>query len=195
MAYIGREPIYGVFQKQTITPTGATTYNLDYAVSSATSILVSVGGVIQNPITAYDVNIGGTQIIFSEAPDTSADVYIIFLGERYTVPTLGANTVVNSMITDNTIASAKLTTTGVTAAVYGNATNISSVEIDAAGRITSASNVSLITGVTATTYGGATAVPVVTVDATGRITSASNAAITAGISTGKAIAMSMIFGF
>ena len=181
MAYIGREPIYGVFQKQTITPTGATTYNLDYAVSSATSILVSVGGVIQNPITAYDVNIGGTQIIFTEAPDTSAEVYILFLGERYTVPTLGANTVVNSMIVDSTIESGKLASSSVVTAKIADYA-VTSVKM---------SN----TGVTATTYGGATAIPVVTVDGAGRVTSASNATISAGISTGKAIAMSMIFGF
>lgn len=50
-------------------------------------------------------------------------------------------------------------------------------------------------GVSASTYGNATIVPVITVDTYGRITSASNTTISAGVSTGKSIAMSMIFGF
>jgi Major tropism determinant N-terminal domain len=50
------------------------------------------------------------------------------------------------------------------------------------------------TGVSASTYGSATVIPVIAVDAQGRITSASNVTSTAA-TTGKAIAMSMIFGF
>jgi hypothetical protein len=50
------------------------------------------------------------------------------------------------------------------------------------------------TGVTATTYGGASSIPAITIDAQGRITSASNVAVSAGVTTGKSIAMAIVFG-
>ena len=52
----------------------------------------------------------------------------------------------------------------------------------------------LVSGVTAGTYGNATIIPVITVDTYGRITSASNVATAAGFTTGKAIAMAIVFG-
>ena len=50
------------------------------------------------------------------------------------------------------------------------------------------------TGVFATTYGGASSIPAITIDAQGRITAASNVAVTAGVTTGKSIAMAIVFG-
>jgi hypothetical protein len=46
-------------------------------------------------------------------------------------------------LTTGTLNSARLPTSGVTAATYGNATNIPSITVDALGRITSASNVAI----------------------------------------------------
>ena len=50
------------------------------------------------------------------------------------------------------------------------------------------------TGVTAATYGNASFIPSLTVDAQGRITTASNVALTPGVTTGKTIAMAIVFG-
>ena len=50
------------------------------------------------------------------------------------------------------------------------------------------------TGVTASTYGGASSIPAITIDAQGRITAASNVAVSAGVTTGKSIAMAIVFG-
>lgn len=231
MAYIGRTPQYGVFQTQTITPDGtATVFSLDYPVATAASMLVSVGGVIQQPDSAYTIQTGGTQIVFTEVIDSGVSVFVVFLGEKYQVATLSDNYITSGMIqanaitadkiadgaitvadvADYTITSTKLANSGVTATTYGGTGSIPVVTVDGAGRITVAANATpsiantQITGVmtaaqlantdvTASTYGGSSAIPAITVDAQGRITNASN--VTANFATtGKAIAMAMVFG-
>ena len=82
MAYIGAKPVNGFFAKQDITTDGSTTtFTLDFTVSSTSSIIVSVGGVIQEPDTAYTLSGGNTSIVFSEAPASTADTYIQYLGQ------------------------------------------------------------------------------------------------------------------
>ena len=54
--YIGQAPINGFHAKQSLTGDGSTTtFTLDQTVASETSILVSVGGVLQEPSVAYDL--------------------------------------------------------------------------------------------------------------------------------------------
>ena len=82
MAYIGARPVNGFFSKQDISTDGSTTtFALDFTVSSTSSIIVSVGGVIQEPDTAYTLSGGNTSIVFSEAPSATADTYIHYLGQ------------------------------------------------------------------------------------------------------------------
>jgi hypothetical protein len=81
MAYIGRQPSYGAFEKQSMTAdSSTTTFSLNYTVGSSSSILVSVAGVIQEPETGYNLTGGGTSIVFSAAPTTGDTVFVIFLG-------------------------------------------------------------------------------------------------------------------
>jgi hypothetical protein len=81
MAYIAREPSFGAFERQTITPDGSTTtFTLNYTVGSSSSVLVSVAGVVQDPTGAYGISNGGTQIVFTAAPASGDTVFIIFLG-------------------------------------------------------------------------------------------------------------------
>jgi hypothetical protein len=81
MAYIGREPSFGAFEKQTLTAdSSTTTFTLNYTAGSSSAILVSVAGVIQEPQTGYTLSSGGTQIVFSAAPTTGDTVYVVFLG-------------------------------------------------------------------------------------------------------------------
>jgi hypothetical protein len=94
MAYIGREPSYGSFEKQTLTGDGSTvTFNLDYTIGSASSILVSVAGVHQEPESAYNLTSNGTAITFTAAPGASDTVFIIFLGVALEVATLGTGAI------------------------------------------------------------------------------------------------------
>jgi len=118
MAYIGRSPQYGAFEKQTLTGDGSTvTFNLDYTVGSASSILVSVAGVHQEPESAYNLSSNGTAITFTAAPGASDTVFIIFLGVALEVATLGTGA----------ITSRTALTTGVQGAdtflVYDNSTS------------------------------------------------------------------------
>ena len=81
MAYIGRKPEYGAFEKQSITAdSSTTTFTLDYQVGSDSSILVSVAGVIQEPGTGYNLSGGGSSLVFSSAPTTGDTVFVVFLG-------------------------------------------------------------------------------------------------------------------
>src|SRR5210317_1773031 len=94
MAYIGRDPQYGAFEKQTLTGDGSTvTFNLDYTVGSASSILVSVAGVHQEPESAYNLATNGTQITFTAAPGASDTVFVIFLGVALEVATFGTGSI------------------------------------------------------------------------------------------------------
>ena len=94
MAYIGRDPLYGAFEKQTLTAdSSTTTFTLDYVVGSSSSILVSIAGVLQEPITAYSLANGGASIVFSEAPTTGDTVFLVFLGVTMEVLTVGTGAI------------------------------------------------------------------------------------------------------
>ena len=83
MAYIGRDIQYGTLDKQSFTANSSTTaFTLDSSVKDAKSLLVSVGGVIQEPEVAYTAS--GTALTFSEAPATGNAVYVVYLGKELT---------------------------------------------------------------------------------------------------------------
>ena len=89
MAYIGRQPAYGSFEKQSLTADGSTTtFTLNFTVGSSASIMVSVAGVYQEPEVAYNLSDGGTKIVFTAAPESGDTVFVIFLGIAYDVGTL-----------------------------------------------------------------------------------------------------------
>ena len=89
MAYIGRPPEYGGYEKQVLTADGSTTtFVLDYTVGTESSLFVSVAGIPQQPGVAYTLSGGGANIIFSVAPASTATVFVIFLGYAYDAGTL-----------------------------------------------------------------------------------------------------------
>ena len=84
MAYIGKTPDYGTFEKQSLTADGSTTtFSLNYTIGSSSSILVSVSGVLQEPESAYNISGGGTSIVFTAAPESGETVFVVFLGIAY----------------------------------------------------------------------------------------------------------------
>jgi hypothetical protein len=91
MAYIGRQPSYGAFEKQVLTADSSTTsFSLNYTVGSTSSILVSVAGVVQEPEVAYNLTSGGTSIVFSGAPTSGDTVFVIYLGIATDVGTISS---------------------------------------------------------------------------------------------------------
>jgi len=111
MAFIGRSPVYGAYEVQTLTPdSSTTTFTLTYAVGSSPSIMVFYGGVYQTPNVAYSLSGGGTSITFSEAPVTGTTLIIVYLGLQLTVArTAGQETTTQSFTGDGTTATFTLT--------------------------------------------------------------------------------------
>jgi len=85
MSYIGAEPSTAAFPFDQFSGTGAaTSFTLTYAPASATSIIVAISGVVQNP-NLYSVI--GTTITFSPAPPAgSNNISVLYLG----LPVIGA---------------------------------------------------------------------------------------------------------
>ena len=82
MAYIGKAPVSGFHSKQTLSTDGSTvTFTLDFTVADETALIVVVGGVIQEPKSAFNLAAGGTQITFTAAPASTDTAYVQFLGQ------------------------------------------------------------------------------------------------------------------
>ena len=68
-SYIGLAPSYGVFEKQVIAGTNATSYPLDFDVVQATQLMVSLDGIVQEPDYSYSVGrdaSGNMQLSFAD---------------------------------------------------------------------------------------------------------------------------------
>lgn len=81
--YIGRDAVYGVFEKQTIAPNGIDSeYLLDYQVGGVASILVVYAGAVLEPGVGYALSDGGTKILFSFVPTLGFSLFITYLGKE-----------------------------------------------------------------------------------------------------------------
>ena len=99
-SYIGKSPQYGFFEQQVITTANGvlTSFALNFTTADSAQLLVSVGGVIQKPGTAYTVDASTPQnIVFTEPPANGIEIFIIWLGKQTTGPTFSS-----AMITDKT---------------------------------------------------------------------------------------------
>ena len=75
-SYIGLAPSYGVFEKQVIAGTTATSYLLDFDVVQATQLMVSLDGIVQEPDYSYSVGRSATgtmQLTFASALTVTAE--------------------------------------------------------------------------------------------------------------------------
>ena len=100
MAYIGRQLTQGNFVKlddlQSQFDGSKTTFNLTtgglaFKPGSANTLLVSLGGVIQEAVSAYTVV--NDQITFSNPPTADANIFIIALGASVSIGTPADGTI------------------------------------------------------------------------------------------------------
>ena len=93
-SYIGKAPQYGFFNKQNLSaPIGGSAITLDRTAADTRQLIVVVGGIIQEPETAYTINAAGTQLTFTETPDSSLTGWIIYLGQQTTGPRIQADSI------------------------------------------------------------------------------------------------------
>ena len=141
MAYIGRQSgqIGNYIRCNTITPDGSTTTfaltnvldNAAVAPGSENNVLCSISGVMQAPSTAFTIN--GTNIVFSEAPDSADTVdFVLVLGETVSIGTPSDGTVTTAKIS-GTLANSVLTGSGAitingSSVALGGSTTISTID-------------------------------------------------------------------
>ena len=108
MPYIGKEPEHGSYQRiDDLTSSfdgSETTFNLLASLApvypgSSSSLIVSLGGVVQEPTAAYTVSAGA--ITFTTAPAANTDFWAIALGDTLDI----------GVPSDKSVTSAKLATT------------------------------------------------------------------------------------
>ena len=85
MGYIGRDNSLSTFTKQSITADGGTSFTLNQGVGDSSSILVSIGGIVQQPDVAYSAS--GTALTFTSAPTNAYPIWVVYLGKELTVST------------------------------------------------------------------------------------------------------------
>ena len=93
MAYIGRQQSSGAFLKLDEISSqfngSKTTFNLKaggeaFYPDNPYTLLVSLGGVIQEPVTSFTIN--DDQIVFSAAPSAGASFFIVVLATTNVAP-------------------------------------------------------------------------------------------------------------
>ena len=184
MSYIGNQVTTVPFITDTFSGTGSTySYTLTRAPAGTAAIAVFVGGQYTAPV---NYSVSGLTLTFVSAPTSGTNnIVVLHLG----------NGSATQLPSDGSVTNAKMDATGVTAATYGSSSSIPVLVVNAQGRVTAVSNISVTstavfansgqltansssgnvliglanTAVTTGTYGGATNVASIIVDQYGQI--------------------------
>jgi len=111
MAYIGNQTTtsFSSMAKQSITGNGGTGYTLTHAVANAQEIEVFVNNVRQEPGVAYTVS--GTTLTMTGNVASSDDFYVVYQGLAVQTSVPGDNTVTTAMMQDTAVTAGKLAST------------------------------------------------------------------------------------
>ena len=101
MGFIGRPNIYGLFEKQLISPvSGQHEYQLFWQAGSASSLLVVQDGTVLEPFEDFALGLDGRTIVFTNDPFTHR-TFVVYLGRELSVPrTVGIEPKVDMFIAD-----------------------------------------------------------------------------------------------
>ena len=117
MAYIGKTPIVGNFQKcDALTASATADYTLQVGSSnvspeSVNHMIVSLNGVIQSPTTAYTVS--GATLSFASALTSNDTIdFVILLGNVLDIGTPSDATVTYAKTIEGTFVNTEVSTTG-----------------------------------------------------------------------------------
>ena len=121
------------------------------APTNASQIILSINGVVQEPNTGTarptdGFALDGAVIRLSDAPATGSEAWGVIIGSTVNIGAPSANTVSTDKIVDGAVTTAKLGSGAVTAAkladtaVTAGSYTLSSITVDAQGRITAASS-------------------------------------------------------
>ena len=123
MPYIGRTPATGNYTKLDSIASGFNGSSTAFALASggtsitadrATQLVISIGGVIQEPDTAYTVS--GSTITFTGPPPSGASFFGIVLGDTLDIGSPSDQTITAAKIASGGLATAALADASVTAA-------------------------------------------------------------------------------
>jgi hypothetical protein len=110
MAYVGTTPLSGDYRKLDDISSGFDGSDTGFTLQvgsvnvtppKETTVLISVGGILQEPVTAYTIS--GSTITFTAAPATGADFFGVMLGDAMSIGTPANDTVTGAKIVDNAI--------------------------------------------------------------------------------------------
>ena len=97
MAYIGRTPDSGSYEKQSITgDSSTTTFSLNFTVGTSSALIVSTNGTVLEPEVGYSLSGGGSSIVFSSAPTSGHATYVVFLGIARDVDHISSDGIITS---------------------------------------------------------------------------------------------------
>lgn len=119
------------------------TFVLSYEPISANGVVVSANGVVQ-----YDYSVANTTLILNFTPTIGTTIRAQAISSvSYAIGTVVDNSISTSKIQNYAVTSTKMANTGVTSGNYGGTSGTSTVvpvfSVDAAGRITNASNTTI----------------------------------------------------
>jgi hypothetical protein len=110
MGYVGTTPLSGDYRKLDDISSGFDGSDTGFTLQvgsvnvtppKETTVLISVGGILQEPVTAYTIS--GSTITFTAAPATGADFFGVMLGDAMSIGTPANDTVTGAKIVDNAI--------------------------------------------------------------------------------------------
>ncbi len=110
MGYVGTAPVSGDYKKLDNISSGfnasATAFTLQVGSVNVTppketTLLISVGGIMQEPVTAYTVS--GSTITFTAAPAAGADFFGVLMGDSYSIGTISDDSVTGAKIVDDAV--------------------------------------------------------------------------------------------